>query len=88
MYMLYIISNILHIVHRIYTEKKIEEDQKKYTRKIEQQLEQLQQLKETREKLYSIIAHDIRNSIFGIAGLMALLRGSFSFVLTPIFATK
>ncbi|HCD51368.1 MAG TPA: hypothetical protein DEQ34_02900 [Balneolaceae bacterium] len=62
-----------NIVHRIYTEKKIEEDQKKYTRKIEQQLEQLQQLKETREKLYSIIAHDIRNSIFGIAGLMDLI---------------
>lgn len=40
---------------------------------IEDQLNQLSDLKVTREKLYSIIAHDLKNSIFGITGLLELL---------------
>jgi len=49
------------------TEKKLNEE------KIKSQLEQLSQLKTTREKLYAIIAHDLRNSIFGITGLLELI---------------
>lgn len=46
---------------------------KEQEEKIKSQVKQLSQLKSTREKLYSIIAHDLRNSIFGITGLLGLL---------------
>ncbi len=46
---------------------------KKFEQQIQDQLKQLSELKVTREKLYSIIAHDLRNSIFGITGLLDLL---------------
>ncbi len=49
------------------TQKKLSEE------KIKNQLDQLTQLKSTREKLYSIIAHDLRNSIYGITGLLEFL---------------
>jgi len=46
---------------------------KKYEKQINDQLKQLTELKDTREKLYSIIAHDLKNSIFGITGFVDLL---------------
>ncbi len=48
-------------------------ERKENEEKIRSQLAQLTQLKSTREKLYSIIAHDLRNSIYGITGLTELL---------------
>lgn len=40
---------------------------------IKDQLDQLTELKVTREKLYSVIAHDLKNSIFGVKGLLDLV---------------
>lgn len=40
---------------------------------IKDQLDQLTELKGTREKLYSVIAHDLKNSIFGVKGLLELI---------------
>ncbi len=45
--------------------------QKLYEDQITDQIRQLTGLKDTREKLYSILAHDLRNSIYGISGLLS-----------------
>ncbi|MDR8393147.1 hybrid sensor histidine kinase/response regulator [Aliifodinibius sp. S!AR15-10] len=41
---------------------------------IKHQKRQVQQLSETKEKLYSIIAHDLKNALFGISGLAEILE--------------
>lgn len=47
--------------------------QVKYERRIIAQNEELLKLTETRDKLYSIIAHDLKGAFFGIKGLLGLL---------------
>lgn len=38
------------------------------------QREELQQLSETKDKLYSIIAHDLKGALFGISGMMEMVQ--------------
>lgn len=48
--------------------------QKGNEEKIEAQNEQLQTLTETQDKLYSIIAHDLKGAFFGITGMLSLIK--------------
>ncbi|MEL7833319.1 hybrid sensor histidine kinase/response regulator [Fodinibius sp. Rm-B-1B1-1] len=41
---------------------------------IVEQREELQQLSETKDKLYSIIAHDLKGALFGISGIAEILE--------------
>lgn len=47
---------------------------KKARDRILQQQEELQRLSETKDKLYSIIAHDLKGALFGITGIAEILR--------------
>ncbi|MBO6794368.1 MAG: PAS domain S-box protein [Balneolaceae bacterium] len=48
-------------------------ERKEREEKIKEQVKQLSDLTNTREKLYAVIAHDLKNSIFGVKGLLDLL---------------
>lgn len=63
----YVLSTVIDITKRKSDEKKI---------LIQNQ--ELTQLKETREKLYSIIGHDLKNALFGISGMMGIILDSVS----------
>ncbi|WP_445664162.1 hybrid sensor histidine kinase/response regulator [Fodinibius sp. AD559] len=47
---------------------------KKARDQIVQQQQELQQLSETKDKLYSIIAHDLKGALFGISGIADILQ--------------
>ncbi len=47
---------------------------KKARDRIVQQQEELKQLSETKDKLYSIIAHDLKGALFGISGIADILQ--------------
>lgn len=47
---------------------------KKARDKVIKQQQELQQLTKTKEKLYSIIAHDLKGALFGISGLAEVLQ--------------
>lgn len=49
-------------------------DRKTYEKKIENQNKQLENLTETRDKLYSIIAHDLKGTFFGISGVLSITK--------------
>jgi signal transduction histidine kinase len=48
--------------------------QKESEEKIEAQNKRLQTLTETQDKLYSIIAHDLKGAFFGITGMLNLIK--------------
>lgn len=46
---------------------------KSYEDEVKAKIKQVTELKHTREKLYAILAHDLRNAVFGISGLLKFL---------------
>tara|TARA_R110002096_G_scaffold324349_2_gene518395 strand:+ start:10494 stop:11966 length:1473 start_codon:yes stop_codon:yes gene_type:complete len=58
----YVISTVLDIT-----------DRKRIEKEVLTQNAQLTQLTETREKLYAIIGHDLKNALFGISGILGFM---------------
>ncbi len=48
--------------------------QKEFEKKIHEQNVQLQNLTETKDKIYSILAHDLKGVFFGISGMLGLIK--------------
>lgn len=57
------------------TKKRTEEELKKYSR-------ELQELNASKDKFFSIIAHDIRSPFHGLLGLVSILRNEFDYLST------
>ncbi|WP_234572387.1 sensor histidine kinase [Rhodohalobacter sp. 614A] len=47
---------------------------KEYEQKIKDQNTRLKEVTETRDKLYSIIGHDLKNTFFGLFGLISMMK--------------
>lgn len=47
---------------------------KEYELKIKEQNQQLKEVTATRDKLYSIIGHDLKNTFFGLFGLISMMK--------------